>query len=78
MKYLAIVLLVFLSCSGVNMGNEVIYSKTSLSPTHPNPNCRYAVRRGSYVIDFYAPCVWYGVGDSINKWYRIAQECDKE
>jgi len=68
MRILLFVLLFFVSCT-VNFSKDVVSYKERTSDITKD-DCKYMVRYGFGHLNFIAPCDYYDVGDSLNKWYR--------
>lgn len=74
MKFIIIFLLVTLSCA-IDMGNGVVEYKERKSKKIDECDCLYVVENWfTNNYSFFAPCDYYDVGDSLNKWYRIAKK----
>ena len=71
------VLVLFVGCS-VDMGRDVITGKSRRSTSGRDSTCYYTCDRFPLpTAGFCAPCSWYNVGDSVNYWYRVAQQDNK-
>lgn len=69
MKWFIVLSVLILSCT-IDIENQVVCSKKSLGSN----DCEYSTWGTWPWINFYADCDCYDVGDSLNKWYRIAQK----
>ena len=81
MNKLLLMVVVFLSCS-IDMDKHVVRLKTDLGNGYAtdseNRMCKYKVWGTMPWCKFYADSGLYYVGDSLNKWHRLAQKLSKE
>lgn len=71
MKSFIVLIVLCLSCT-IDYSNHTVYSKK----VHDKDRnlCEYDVWQTGSWTKFYADCDCYDIGDSLNKWYRIAQK----